>query len=136
MNIRELLNWGYLTTYPPVKFSYTNIVLFILISCTLACIPLIMYTSKRFMKTYLYRKIVGWIGWTLIVVDIFGWLAYVSRVQSLPIFSYRLVFLLWAIFLLIEAILILLYFLFRFRKAQKQFKQKVIKEKYLPKRKG
>jgi hypothetical protein len=136
IDFKELLNWNYLTLPGAGIPGYDRIILFVLISAALLCIPLFFLSRKKITGMRLLRQLYRRIGLFLFFTDIFGFVVYFSRMQGLPIFSLHIMLLIWAMILILGGIILIIYMIVRFPKSLDLYRKEELKRKYLPKKGG
>lgn len=135
-NIHEFFTWPYLTETVPVTLSYTNIVEFILIVCLILAATLLILAREKITETRPNRKLYRSIALYLILSDIYGFIVFFSRVQSLPFFSMRLLFFLWFVIMAVGLIWLIIHLILRHRKVLKNYHKEQLRLQYIPKRKN
>lgn len=134
IDIRELFNWTYLTTTPGYTFKYDKEVIFVLIASLLLSFTFLILSRKKITEIHINRKIFKYLGWFLFFTDLYGALVYFSRSQFLPLFSLRIMMLLWVLIFIIGVILLAIYMVFKYRIDMQEYFKEMERRKYLPKR--
>ena len=134
IDIGELFNWTYLTTTPGYSFKYDKEVIFILIAALLLSVTFLILSRKKITEIYINRRIFKYSGWLLLLTDLYGGFVYFSRSQFLPLFSLRIMMLLWVLILIVGILLLSIYMIFRYRVDMQEYFKEMERRKYLPKR--
>ena len=133
IDFHKLFSWNYLTIIPPLQFEYDRVVLFYLIATTLISIALFFLSRKKLNYIRPNRILFRSISLFLFLTDLYGVLIFVSRIQGLPFFSMRLMFLVWYVILGGGLIVLCLFLIFRYPKILRAYFKERLRQQYLPK---
>ncbi len=136
IDLHKVFDWNYLTVDTTSQFKYDKVILFIIIACALSLIPLFFLSRKKITKVRPTRMVFRYLLTTIFLIDLYGFLVYFSRIQLLPLFSLRIMLLIWVILNLLAILFFTYYLIFRYRNNVKKYFKLQEKQKYFPKRNG